>query len=57
MGLILFALGIISFLCALLGPVTQENLFIDGTYAFFFAAVLTFIFTGIKNAVQLFRKK
>ena len=57
MGLILFALGIISFLCALLGPVTQENLFIDGIYAFFFAAVLTFIFTGIKNAVQLFRKK
>ncbi|MDO4392880.1 MAG: helix-turn-helix transcriptional regulator [Bacillota bacterium] len=57
MGLILFALGILAFICGLLGPVHRENFFVDATYAFFFAGVVTFVFTGVKNIFQFAVRK
>jgi len=56
-GLILFGLGIVSFLCAFFGPVARENMFVDGTYIFFLAGIVTFVLAGIRNIVRAVKRK
>lgn len=56
-GAALLVMTIISFVGALIGPVTFENFFVAASYLSFFGSVVAFLVAGVKNLLCFFKKQ
>lgn len=56
LGVVLLMITMISFIGAVIGPVTFENFFVGISYLSFFGSVVAFLVAGVKNLIKLFKK-
>lgn len=56
-GAALLVLAILSFVGALIGPVSFENFFVAASYLSFFGSVVAFLVAGVKNFICTFKNR
>lgn len=56
-GVALLVLAIVSFVGALIGPVTFENFFVAASYISFFGSAVAFLVAGVKSLICTFKNR